>query len=211
MTMHSVVFIVDDNREFAESLSALIGSTGLHTQCFNSAAEFLQQYDPKQPGCLILDVRMPNTSGLALQAHLSKLPYHPPVVIMTGHAEVPTALRAMRQGAIDFLQKTFTEEELFDAVYRALDADCKNRATFERHAQLTSRFSRLTVPERDVLAHVLRGTANKAIAADLKISRRTVEDRRARLMHKLEVESVAELVRMAIEAGFSTESMLSHQ
>src|ERR1700761_8662382 len=110
MSAEPTVFIVDDDPGFSESLSILITSMGLKTSCFPSPDELLTHFDPTVPGCLILDVRMPKTSGLALQEELSKLPYCPPIIIMTGHAEVPTALRAMRQGAVDFLQKTFTED-----------------------------------------------------------------------------------------------------
>jgi len=205
MKLKPVVIIVDDNPEFAESLAVLLESAGIATRCYSSADEFLHQFNANQPGCLILDVRMPRMSGLALQARLSQLAYPPPIIIMTGHAEVPTALRAMRQGAVDFLQKTFTEDELFDAIHRALDADAAGRAAFERQAELESRFALLSAAERDVLHQVLRGAPNKAIATALRISRRTVEDRRAYVMQKLGVESVADLVRVALEAGFGAE------
>jgi FixJ family two-component response regulator len=205
MNADPMIFIVDDDPGFSESLSVLITSMGLKTKCFSSPDEYLSQFDPTIPGILILDVRMPKTSGLALQEQLSKLPYCPPIIIMTGHAEVPTALRAMRQGAVDFLQKTFSEDELYDAIQRALAQDAKNRKMFERQQDVAARISQLTAAEKDVLEHVLKGTPNKTIASALGISRRTVEDRRARLMQKLEVESVADLVRLAVEAGLQAE------
>lgn len=204
MSVEPLVFIVDDDPAFAESLSTLITSMGARTKTFTSADAYLEQFDPQIPGCLILDVRMQRTSGLVLQEQLSKLPLSPAVIIMTGHAEVPTALRAMRMGAVDFLQKTFTETELFEAVQRALVQDARARNEYYRKEAIERRFAQLTSPERSVLSQVLQGEANKSIAASLGVSRRTVEDRRARIMQKLEVESLADLVRVAMEAGVQT-------
>lgn len=201
MSAEPTVFIVDDDPAFLESLSALIGSMGLLTKAFASPDEYMQQFDPDAPGCLILDVRMPKMSGLALQERLAQLPLRPPVIIMTGHAEVPTALRAMRQGAVDFLQKTFSEDELYDAIQRAIAQDVDFRAAYSRRGALDARFSQLSAAEMQVLEQVLMGEANKRIATRLGISRRTVEDRRARLMQKLQVESLADLVRLSVEAG----------
>jgi FixJ family two-component response regulator len=204
MSVESTVFIVDDDPAFSESLSTLIASMGARTKVFTSSDAYLEQFDPEVPGCLILDVRMQRTSGLALQEQLSKLPLSPAIIIMTGHAEVPTALRAMRMGAVDFLQKTFTETELFEAVQRALVQDARARNEYYRQEAIERRFAQLTPPERSVLNQVLQGEANKSIAASLGVSRRTVEDRRARIMQKLEVESLADLVRVSMEAGLQT-------
>ncbi len=204
MSVEPFVFIVDDDAAFAESLSTLITSMGARTKTFTSADAYLEQFDPEVPGCLILDVRMQRTSGLVLQEQLSKLPLSPAVIIMTGHAEVPTALRAMRMGAVDFLQKTFTEAELYEAVQRALLQDAENRNEYYHKEAIDRRFAQLTPPERSVLSQVLQGEANKSIAASLGVSRRTVEDRRARIMQKLAVESLADLVRVAMEAGVQT-------
>lgn len=201
MNAEPTVFIVDDDPAFLESLSVLIESMGLATRTFPSPDEYLEQFDPTAPGCLILDVRMPKISGLALQERLAQVPLRPPIIIMTGHAEVPTALRAMRQGAVDFLQKTFSEAELFEAIQRALAQDIEFRTAHSRRDALDARFALLSTAEMQVLQQVLLGEANKRIATKLGISRRTVEDRRARLMHKLEVESLADLVRLAVEAG----------
>lgn len=201
MPVEPNVFIVDDDPAFAESLATLINSMGARAKTFSSADDFLRQFDPQAPGCLILDVRMQRTSGLALQEQLTKLPLSPPIIIMTGHAEVPTALRAMKMGAVDFLQKTFAESELYEAVQRALIQDARTREAYYRKEAIERRFSQLTAPERSVLTQVLLGEANKTIAALLGVSRRTVEDRRARIMQKLEVESLADLVRVSMEAG----------
>jgi two-component system response regulator FixJ len=201
MAAEPTVFIVDDDPAFAESIATLINSMGAPTKTFTSAEAYLEQFDPQAPGCLILDVRMQRTSGLALQEQLAKLPLSPPVIIMTGHPEVPTALRAMRMGAIDFLQKTFSETELYEAVQRALVKDARVRQEYSRKEAIERRFAQLTQPERSVLDQVLQGEANKSIAASLGVSRRTVEDRRARIMQKLEVQSLADLVRVSIEAS----------
>lgn len=204
MPAETTVYIVDDDPAFAESLANLINSMGARTKTFTSADDYLQQFDSQAPGCLILDVRMQRTSGLALQEQLAKLPLSPPIIIMTGHAEVPTALRAMRMGAVDFLQKTFAENELYEAVQRALIQDARAREAYHRKEAVERRFAQLTAPERSVLSQVLQGEANKSIAAHLGVSRRTVEDRRARIMQKLEVESLADLVRVSLEAGIQT-------
>ena len=205
MNDQPTVFIVDDDPAFAESLAILVSSMNLKAELFSSADEFLQQFDPDAPGCLILDVRMPQMSGLALQETLNKLPLCPAIIVMTGYAEVPTALRAMRQGAVDFLQKTFSESELCDAIQRAIAQDKATRVSFQRRSKVDALFSQLSPAERQVLEYVLRGEPNKRIASALGISRRTVEDRRARVMQKLEVESLADLVRLAIEAGVHRE------
>jgi two-component system, LuxR family, response regulator FixJ len=201
MSTEPTVFIVDDDPAFLESLSLLITSLGLKTKTFPSPEAYLQSFDPAAPGCLILDVRMPKMSGLAVQESLAKLPVCPAIIIMTGHAEVPTALRAMRQGAVDFLQKTFSEAELCEAIQRAIAQDAATRAAYGHQQSLSTRFALLSDAERQVLTMVLRGSANKTIASSLHISRRTVEDRRARMMEKLRVETLADLVRLAIEAG----------
>jgi FixJ family two-component response regulator len=201
MTREVTISIVDDDMAYLDSISVLIRSMGMKTRTYSSADTFLKEFEPAVPGCVILDVRMPAMGGLALQELLSKYPQCPPIIILTGHAEVPTALRAIRQGAIDFLQKTFSESELYDAIHRALAKDAVDREQFYRSQTLVERFGRLTAAENDVLQRVLRGETNKRIAAALGISRRAVEDRRARMMQKLEVGNVADLVRLAIEAG----------
>lgn len=201
MTQDQTVFIVDDNRAFLESLSVLISSMGMKTQCFNSADEYLQAFDPEAAGCLIVDVRMPGLSGLDLQERLQQEPLSPPIIVLTGHAEIPAALRAIRQGAVEFLQKTFTESELWDALQRAMAKDEADRLAHARHAAKLALLNQLSQGEMDVLRLILAGCSNKNIAATLKLSSRAVEDRRARLMLKLAVDSLPELVRLSIELG----------
>lgn len=201
MITDPTVFIVDDDPAYLDSISVLIQSMGLQTKTFSSADEYLREFDPQLPGCLILDVRMPLTGGLVLQESLNKLPLCPPIIIMTGHAEVTTALRAIRQGAVDFLQKTFSETELYDAIQRALAKDLANRKQYARATELAERFAKLSPVEHDVLQLVLRGDTNKKIAAILDVSQRAVEDRRSRMMEKLSVNTVPDLIRLSIEAG----------
>jgi len=201
MNFEPTVFIVDDDGAFRESLSVLMLSMGYPSATFASGEEFLAQFDADRPGCIILDVRMPNQSGLAVQEKLMKFPLCPPVIVLTGHAEVPLALRALRQGAVEFLQKTFTEGELREAVQRAIALDVENRKAHRRKVEVAEKLAQLSHPEREVLALVLAGHPNKRIASMLGISQRAVEDRRARVMKKVDAESLPELVRFAIEAG----------
>lgn len=201
MTTEPIISIVDDDPAYLESISVLIRSMGMTTKTYSTADAFLRDFDPMLPGCVILDVRMPVTGGLMLQETLAKLSLPPTIIVMTGHAEVPTALRAMRQGAVDFLQKTFSESELYESIQRAIASDQVKREQFIRSQSLKDRFAQLTPVELDVLQLVLRGDTNKKMAATLQISRRAVEDRRARLMQKLQITTVADLIRLSIEAG----------
>lgn len=201
MSAIPTVFIVDDDFACADALAALITAMGHPAKVFHSAEEYLERFDPQQPGCLLLDVRMPLTSGLALQERLASLPLAPPVLMMTGYAEVPTALRAMRQGAVGFLEKPCSEATLYEAIQQALAKDAENRQEHAQRASIAARFARLKPPEIQVLKLVLQGLPNKSIASALGVSRRTVEDRRAKVMQKLQVESLADLVRVALAGG----------
>lgn len=201
MTSEPTVFIVDDDAAYLDSVSVLIQSMGWKVKTFPSADAYLKSFDAELSGCLILDVRMPVTSGLTLQESLNKLPLCPAIIIMTGHAEVPTALRAMRQGAVDFLQKTFSETELYEAIQRAIAKDASDREKFYRQKSIAEKFAQLSAGEHDVLQLLLRGEPNKRIATLLDISQRAVEDRRVRIMQKLKSKTVADMIRLAIEAG----------
>jgi two-component system, LuxR family, response regulator FixJ len=205
MSSEPTVFIVDDDEAFRESLAVLILSMGYKSQTYASGEAFLSVFDENRSGCIILDVRMPNESGLAVQEKLAKFPLCPPVIILTGHAEVPLALRAMRQGAIEFLQKTFTESELRETIERAMTLDAENRKAQLRKREVAEKLALLARPELDVLELVLAGHPNKKIASVLNISQRAVEDRRSRVMKKVEVDSLPELVRFAIEAGLKVQ------
>lgn len=193
-------FIVDDDLAFGESLSLLIQSMGFATERFSSPGEFLEVFDPERPGCIILDVRMPHMSGLDLQEQLCRHENCPPIIVLTGYAEVPTAVRAMRQGAVDYLQKTFSEAELWDALNRAMTRDAQNRQSLRRQADVKSLFEQLTNAEREVLDRLMAGDSNKEIASHLDVSIRTVEDRRARIMRKLRAENIPQLVSTVLES-----------
>ena len=193
-------FVVDDDEAVRSSLRMLLKSLGIPAVTHGSAAEFLAEYDLEQPGCLILDVRMPGISGLELQDELNRRGAIIPVIFITGHGDVPMAVEAMQHGAVDFLQKPFSDKDLSDRVQRALAADLRNRAQLGEKDQIRARIAMLTPRERQVLALVTLGKANKAIAGDLGVSQRTVEIHRAHLMEKMGAASLAHLVRMTMIA-----------
>jgi two-component system, LuxR family, response regulator FixJ len=194
-----VVFIVDDDEAVRSSLRLLLKSVGLVPSALASAREFLDKYDPAQPGCLVLDVRMPEMSGLELQEQLNLKGAVLPVIFITGHGDVPMAVEAMQAGAFDFLQKPFRDQELIDRIQRALDKDRTNRAALNERTLIRERLQSLTPREREVLAMVTSGKANKIMAADLGVSQRTVEIHRARVMEKMSAASLAQLVRMVMD------------
>jgi FixJ family two-component response regulator len=197
------VFIVDDDQEVREAIALLMESVGLTALSFPSAQAYLEQFDPSRPGCLILDVRMKGMSGLDLQQRLAPEPVHPPVIIITGHGDVPMAVRAVKAGAVDFIEKPFNDQTLLDAVHRAFDRDAHNRGQASRLADIQERLTRLTPREREILDQVIAGKRNKVIAADLEISQSTVEAHRAKVMEKMEASSLSDLMRMmmAIDRG----------
>ncbi|HYL00977.1 MAG TPA: response regulator transcription factor [Steroidobacteraceae bacterium] len=193
------VFVVDDDEGVRNSLRFLLKSVGLTTQTLSSASEFLDTYKPSQPGCLVLDVRMPGMSGLELQEQLNVRGAVIPVIFITGHGDIPMAVEAMQQGAFDFLQKPFRDQELIDRIQRALELDGRNRAALDQHARIRERLDSLTPREREVLALMTRGQPNKIMAAELGVSQRTVEIHRARVMEKSGAASLAQLVRMVMD------------
>jgi FixJ family two-component response regulator len=195
------VFVVDDDESVRRSLHFLLRSAGLESRMFGSAAEFLAAYDPTQPGCLVLDVRMPGMSGLELQHELNLRGAIIPVIFITGHGDVPMAVEAMQHGAHDFLQKPFRDEDLIERVRGALDKDAKARAALEQHNSIRARLDSLTPRERDVLVLMARGKQNKVIAHELGVSQRTIEIHRARVMEKSGASSLAELIRMVMDAA----------
>jgi two-component system response regulator FixJ len=193
------VFVVDDDESVRGSLRFLLRSAALESRAFASAAEFLAAYDPAQPGCLVLDVRMPGMSGLELQQELNLRGAIIPVIFITGHGDIPMAVEAMQHGAHDFLQKPFRDEDLIERVRRALDKDAKARASLEEHKAIRARLESLTPREREVLALMASGKPNKIMAHELGVSQRTVEIHRARVMEKSGASSLAELVRMVMD------------
>jgi len=193
------VFIVDDDEAVRSSLRLLIKSVGLIPTALGSAREFLEKCDPAQPGCLVLDVRMPEMSGLELQEQLNREGAVIPVIFITGHGDVPMAVEAMQAGAFDFLQKPFRDQDLIDRIQRALEKDRANRAVLNERSLIRERLASLTPREREVLAMVSSGKPNKVMAADLGVSQRTVEIHRARVMEKMGASSLAQLVRMVMD------------
>jgi two-component system response regulator FixJ len=193
------VFVVDDDEGVRNSLRFLLKSVGLPARALASAGEFLEGYQPSQPGCLVLDVRMPGMSGLELQQQLNLRGAVIPVIFITGHGDIPMAVEAMQQGAFDFLQKPFRDQDLIDRIQRALERDGRSRAALDEHARIRERLDSLTPREREVLALMTRGKPNKIMAAELGVSQRTVEIHRARVMEKSGAASLAQLVRMVMD------------
>lgn len=194
----ATVFIVDDEAAVADSAAMLLRSVGLRTRTYSSALKFLEDYDPQHAGCLLLDVRMPRMSGLELQQELNRRRITLPVIFVTGHGDVPMAVEAMRAGAMDFLQKPYNDDELIRRVNRALEQDARERAQLRHRDVLLERFATLTERERDIAWRIVDGHANKAIAMDLNISERTVEQHRAHVMNKMDARGLAQLVQMLL-------------
>lgn len=197
----ATVYVVDDDDAVRRSLERLIHSVGLTARSFASASEFLQMNVPEGPCCLVTDVRMPGLSGLDLQQALETADLDMPVIFMTGHATVPMSVRAMKAGAVDFLQKPIDDQVLLDAVHLALESDREVREKRRGQDAIAERMASLTPREREVLELVVRGLLNKQIAAELGASEKTVKVHRARVMRKMGARSLAELVRMAERLG----------
>lgn len=198
MTPDSTVFVVDDDDAVREAVGLLLRSNGFRVETKASAAEFLASYNPNRRGCLVLDVRMPGMNGMELQAKLAADRVCIPVIIISGHGDIPMAVAAVQAGAVDFIEKPFDEGRLLATVKRALALDEERRREAAVATGAAARQSRLTAREREVLERVVAGDPNKVIAARLGISARTVEIHRARVMEKMRARSVAELVQMAL-------------
>lgn len=201
MNNEPTVYVVDDDAAVRNSLRFLIESAGFRVTTFANAREFLSGYDSDVPGCLVLDVRLPGSSGLDLQQQLVAEGIGVPVIIVTGHGDVPIAVRAMRTGALDFIEKPYDDQVLLDRIRHAVELDIRNRRDRAERQDILSRVALLTPREREVLEGVVSGSANKQIAGDLGISTKTVEAHRAHVMEKMRVESLAELVRLVQIAG----------
>ena len=202
--MAGVVFVVDDDASMRESLKNLTRSVGLRVEAFASAQEFLRAKRSDEPGCLVLDVRMPGLSGLDLQKRMAETGTDLPIIFLTGHGDIPMSVRAMKAGAVEFLTKPVREQDLLDAIQQALERDRAMRHQRTNTEHLRGRFDLLTAKEREVMGKVVTGLLNKQIAGELGMSETTVKIHRHQVMEKMRAGSLAELVRMADRLGLPT-------
>jgi RNA polymerase sigma factor (sigma-70 family) len=195
--MPPIVFVIDDDESMRRALERLLRSVGLQVETFSAASEFIGRPLPERPACVILDLRLPGQSGLDVQESLARAGREVPIIFISGYADVPSSVRALKAGALDFLQKPFSDQQLLDVVNEALERDREERRRRAEREAVRERFDTLTPRERDVLRLVLQGLLNKQIAAELGISEKTVKFHRGRVMDKTQAGSVAELVRQA--------------
>jgi len=200
MTTEPTVFVVDDNAGVRNSLNALLESVGLAVETYASAEEFLAAYDPERPGCLVLDVRLRQSSGLDLQDDLRRRNAMLPIIMLTGHGNVPTSVRALKAGAVDFLQKPAPPKLLVERIRAALDSDRQARELISQRAGVLERLADLTPRERQVMELLVAGRTSKEIAVAMHVSVRTVEGHRRVVLAKMEVTSAAQLVRTVLNA-----------
>jgi FixJ family two-component response regulator len=202
-TKSPTIFLVDDDASVRRALARVLESAGYGVEAFASARAFQEQYRPMVPGCLVLDVELPDLSGLDLQQQLAARDYHLPIVFVTGHGDIPMSVRAMKAGAVDFLIKPFPPQALLDAVDRALARDAVARKCWNELKEIRDRVETLTGREREVFALVARGLLNKQAAARLGTTEKTIKVHRGRVMHKMGAASVADLVRAAVKADIT--------
>jgi len=199
-----IVFVVDDDASVCKALDRLIRSVGLKAETFPSAKDFLRREPHNGPSCLVLDIRMPGLSGLDLQRELAAKDYSIPIIFITGHGDIPMSVQAMKAGAVDFLPKPFSDQELLDAIHAALEKDTLAREERAELSNIQRRIGSLTPREHEVFVRVVTGMLNKQIASELGASEKTVKVHRARVMQKMGVQSLAELVHLAEKAGIPT-------
>jgi FixJ family two-component response regulator len=206
---HPTVAVIDDDKDVREALADLLQSVGLHAELFGSVQEFVDRAVPSRPVCLVLDVRLPGRSGIDFQKDLVKQGVYLPIVFISGHADVPMSVGAMKAGAIEFLTKPIRQQDLLDAIQSAIEQDRAQREGERTITEMRKRFSALTARERDVMTRVVLGHPNKRIAAEIGISEGTVKLHRGQVMRKMKAQSLAELVRMADKLA-SPDSKSSH-
>ena len=197
----SIVFIIDDDSLYRASTERLVRSAGFSVESFQSAADFLNSRRPNVPSCLVLDVRLPGSSGLDLQRELAEAGVHLPIIFVTGHGDIPMSVQAMKAGAVEFLTKPFRDQTLLDAIRQAIERDRVARQQRARNADLRRRYESLGPREREVLKCVVSGMLNKQIADELGATERTIKFHRGHIMRKMQVRSLAELVRLAQALG----------
>lgn len=200
MDERPTVSVVDDDPAITDSVRWLLESAGFHVETFTEARVFLDRYDPSQPGCLLLDIKMSGVDGLSLQQQLASREICIPIIFISGHGTVSTAVRAMKQGAFDFIEKPFRDVAVLKCVRAALAQDRECRRKRAEHAEVAARLDHLTRRENEVLEHIISGKPSKLIAATLGLSEKTIEVHRAKLMAKMQADNVADLVRMVLSS-----------
>jgi FixJ family two-component response regulator len=198
MTVDAIVHVIDDEHDVRQALALLLRSVGLQSRTYASAQEFLASHEAGKPGCLVVDVRLPGMSGLELQERLANAGIALPVIVMTGHGDIQMAVRAMRAGALDFIEKPFHDQALLDRVHEGIQRSLQLQDVAGERAELQRRYANLTEREKQVMAQVVEGRPNKLIADDLGLSTRTVETHRAHIIEKMAATSLSHLVRMAV-------------
>ncbi|MEN8204552.1 MAG: response regulator [Pseudomonadota bacterium] len=200
-TFEPTVFLVDDDHAVRDALELLLDSAGLRTVSYPSAAAFLEKFDQKHRGCLVLDIRMPGMSGMELQAALTEKSINIPIIFLTGHGNVSMSAKAFRSGAIDFMEKPFNENVLLERIQEAIRQDQSNQDAATRRIDASTRLASLTPREREVMLLIVTGNANKEIATKLDLSTRTIETHRGRILEKTGAQSLADLIELAIASG----------
>ena len=199
-----IVYVIDDDAALRDALSGLFRSVGLKVELFASARELLQGKLPATPSCLVLDIRLPGVSGLDFQAQLAEAGIHMPVVFMTGHGDIPMSVRAMKAGAVDFLTKPFRDQAMLDAVFTSIESDRKRLESDHAAAAVSALYQTLTPREKEVMLFVTKGLMNKQIAGEMGLSEITVKIHRGHVMRKMDVRTLADLVRIAERLGLRT-------
>lgn len=200
-TASPTVFVIDDDDGVRNAIVMLIESMSIKVLSFNSVRSFLDEYETNTPGCLVLDVRLPQISGLELQEHFQRHDIHIPIIFLSGHSNIAMAVRTMKAGAIDFLEKPFDDQMLLDSIQKAIEIDHQTRNKRKQHSMVMEKIEALSPREEDVLRLLIQGKANKVIAHEMDLSTKTIETHRAHIMHKLGVSSMAGLMWMAITSG----------
>lgn len=196
--IQQTVYVVEDDEAVRDSLELLLKSDGKPVKTYESAGSFLADYSDQMAGCIVLDIRMPGMDGMELQKKLNDKHSILPIIFVTGHGDVPMAVDAMKEGAVDFIQKPYREEALLEKIEAALEQDREQRKTLDERQEIVRRIKSLTPREREIMDRMIAGQANKVIAIELEISQRTVEIHRSRVMHKMGTHSLAHLVRMVL-------------